>query len=236
MSNDVYKWPRLIRSLKHFAKFEVTADDKFKTSQYHGRARFVRDSANISNVSSYLKGINLQPVPLNLSDALLSRAVQLCSKTNQYNLRTIRHSAEDLIKLKSFNDDFCFLVSLSDNYGDHGIVALVCLKKLDQNILFIDTFLMSCRVLGRYLEAWILKEIVSRATNNGFSYVVGEFISTERNIVAQNFFEMYGFEQVQNESEFHQRIISSNFTNGGDIYIFSITNTNIPYIDIYEKN
>lgn len=233
---DVYKWPSLIRKLENFAKFEVTSDDRNKTNQYHGRAKFVRDSSNISNIFDYLKGINLCPVATNLNDALIGRAVQLCSKTNQYNFRTIRHKAEDLFKLQSFNDDYCFLVSLTDNYGSHGIVALVCLHKLNERFLFIDTFLMSCRVLGRYLEAWVLNEIVRRAKNNSFDYLIGEFISTEQNVVAKEFFINYGFASIMAGSEFYETIIQSKLTAGGDIYLFSIKNSIIPYLDIYEKN
>lgn len=236
MPKDVYMWPRLIRGLENFSKFEITSDDRKKTSQYHGRAKFVRDSANTSNIYDYLKNINLRPTPLSLDDGLLGRAVQLCSKTNQYNFRTIRHTAEDLLKLKSFNDDFCFLVSLSDNYGDHGVVALVCLRKLDESILFIDTFLMSCRVLGRYLEAWILKEITSRAKDNGFDFVIGEFVPTDRNIVAQPFFDTYGFKPVKVGSSFYEKIMNSNLTKGGSVYVFSNQASTIPYLDIYEKN
>lgn len=235
MPHEVYLWPKLIKNLENFAKFKVTQDDKNKTNQYHGRAKFVRDSSKISDIFEYLKVINLCPVATNLNDALLGRAVQLCSKTNQYNLRTIRHSAEDLLNFSSFNNDFCFLVSLTDNYGDHGVVALICLKKLDDKFLFLDTFLMSCRVLGRYLEAWILNEIVSRANNYGFDYIVGEFLPTERNVVAKDFFDNYGFARISNNSEFYEIINQSKLTVGGDIFIFSNKNSSIPHLDIYEK-
>ena len=236
MPVDVYMWPRFIQNLESFAKFDITNDDRKKTDQYHRRAKFINDSSNRSDIFNYLKEINLCPVAINLNDALLGRAVQLCAKTNQYNLRNIRHSADDLLNIKSLNNDFCFLISLSDTYGDHGVVALVCLRKLDNNLLFLDTFLMSCRVLGRYLEAWILKEIVSRAKKYGFEYVVGELISTERNIVAKDFFINYGFSKVDKGSEFYERIIQSKLTIGEDIYIFSNTKSSIPYLDIYEKN
>jgi FkbH-like protein len=236
MPNEVYLWPKLIRNLENFAKFKLTQDDRNKTKQYHGRAKFVRDSSKISDISAYLKGINLCPVATNLNDALLGRAVQLCSKTNQYNLRTVRHTAKELLNFSSFNNDFCFLISLTDIYGDHGVVALVCLQKLDDSLLFLDTLLMSCRVLGRYLEAWILDEIINRAKKYGFEYVVGEFIQTDRNVVSKDFFANYGFSQVNYSSKFYEIINLSKLAIGKDIFIFSIENSSIPYLDIYEKN
>jgi FkbH-like protein len=234
--NEVYSWPRLIRNLENFAKFNVTEDDRKKTDQYRGRAKFVRDSSDISNIFDYLKQINLCPVALNLNDALIARAVQLCSKTNQYNLRTIRHSAEDLLNFYSFNNDFCFLISLTDNYGDHGIVALVCLRKINNRLLFIDTLLMSCRVLGRYLEAWILNEIISRANKYGYEYIVGEFIKTDRNTVAKDFFTNFGFSKITSYPEFYEEINLAKITISDEIYILSDKNLLTPYLNIYENN
>jgi FkbH-like protein len=234
--DDVFKWPRLLRNLEYFSKFEVTNEDLNKTYQYHGRAKFVRDSSKIADIFDYLKSINLNPIATNLNNTLLARAAQLCLKTNQYNLRTVRHSAEELVKIQLFNNDFCFLVSLSDNYGDHGVVALVCLKKLDNEILFIDTFLMSCRVLGRYLESWILKEIVNRAVQYNFQYLIGEFIATERNIVAKDFFNTYGFTRVEKNSECFIKVKNSKLTCNGDIFMLTLKDSLIPYLDIYENN
>ena len=98
-------------------------------------------------------------------------------------------------KFKAINDDFIFLVSLKDNYGDHGIVALVCLEQLSEKSIFIDTFLVSCRVLGRHLESWILSEILKRMLKYELRYLIAEFIETEKNAVAKNFLNNYGFSQ-----------------------------------------
>ena len=73
-----------------------------------------------------------------------------------YIKRTKRHLSSDLEKFKLDNENFIFLVRLIDEYGDHGIVSLICLKSCDKDVVLLDTFLMSCRILGRHLEAWIL--------------------------------------------------------------------------------
>ena len=234
--NDVYKWPRIIRNLEKFAKFEVTVEDKSKTAQYHGRSKFVRDVSKTKNIIEYLKGIHLLPVVHNLNTILVGRAVQLCLKTNQYNLRTIRHSAEELLKLNSINNDFTFLVSLTDDYGDHGNIALVCLEKLDEKYIFINTFLMSCRVLGRYLEVWILNEIILRAVKNKYEFIIGEYIPTNRNIVAKDLFINYGFNKINSESLSFKNIINTNLSTNNELFILNIKNFKIPSLEIYEKN
>ena len=195
--SDVGTWSKILMDLDCFAKFSVTDDDLKKTEQYHGRAKFVRDSSSIIDKKSYLKSIALKPQALDLVDSNIQRAAQLCLKTNQYNLRTIRHSEKDLLKLSNENNKFTFLTSLKDVYGDHGIVGLACLRPLTTNIIFIDTLLMSCRVLGRHLESWILNEIVSRSREFGYQFLVGEFIPSKRNVVASNFFETHGFSPLE---------------------------------------
>ena len=114
------------------------------------------------NLQSYLGSLNLSAISVALDDTNISRAEQMCIKTNQFNLRTKRHTAAKLLQLYKDNKDYVFLVRLSDIYADHGIVGLVCLKSLTNDIVFLDTLLMSCRVLGRHLEAWILSEIIQR--------------------------------------------------------------------------
>ena len=190
---DVYPWPRLLANLDCFAKFSVTSDDLKKTEQYLSRARFVRDKTEVVDETTYLKSIQLKPLAQPLGPANITRAAQLCAKTNQYNLRTARHSADDLAALAQANPDFCFLTSLSDVYGDHGIVGLVCMRTLDADTVFLDTLLMSCRVLGRHLEAWMLRHALTVARQHGHRNLVGEFIPSKRNQVAARFFEDHGF-------------------------------------------
>ena len=236
VEKDVLKWPETIKNLDCFSKFELTDDDRKKKIQYNARAKFARDRSKISNIYDYLKGINLTALALNLNDGLINRATQLCLKTNQYNLRTIRHTAEDLIGFKEKNSDFCFLVSLSDNYGDHGVVALVCLYEIDKKSLFIDTFLISCRVLGRFLESWILNEIIRRAKKHGFEEIVGEFVLTDRNIVAKDFFKIYKFKAIDKKSQSYKKIKQSAIVSGKKVFSLKIKNACIPNLEIYEKN
>lgn len=237
MPHEVYKWPRLIKNLDNFSKFEITNDDKNKNKQYHGRAIFKREISNNSNIFNYLKGLNLQPSSFNLNKSLITRAVQLSSKTNQYNFRTVRYNADDLLRLHSNNDDFVFLVNLIDNHGDHGIVAMVCLEEINSEYLFIHNFIMSCRILGRYLEAWILNEIILRAKLHGFSHIIGEFIPSNRNQVANNFFNYYGFDTINHNPDFVTNAFNKlMLSKDGIIYSLTISDLLIKHLDLYEKN
>ena len=230
---NIIEWPRLINSLNCFARFESTEDDQHKLAQYKARAHFKDNIQNTSNVNNYLKSINLKPTVISLDDSNLSRAEQLCKKTNQFNLRTIRHSARELKQFKSSNNDFIFLTHLEDNYGDHGVVSLVCLKTLSENSIFLDTLLISCRVFGRHLESWILSVILNRMSKYDLRYLIAEFVETDSNILAKNFLQNYGFVDFTRDLKIDDSISSIDFGNNKSYYYLDTKNVEIPNIDIF---
>ena len=232
---DVCEWPNLIKNLDYFAKFKVTKDDNKKVEQYKSRANFVKNLNINSNVNDYLKSINLKPEILSLSDKTISRAEQLCKKTNQFNLRTIRHSETDLNKIKKKNNDFVFLVKLVDDYGDHGIVSLICLEKINKDLLFLNTFLMSCRVIGRYLESWILFKIFNIAKKYKFNFLIAEFKNSGKNNIAEKFLKEQKFISISKNLQIKKIIEKSNLDIDSSTFYLDIKKTKIKNLDIYEK-
>lgn len=227
---DVFQWPKYLESIDCFAKFNTTKEDLSKTEQYRNRAEFIKESREVTDELSYLKSIDLRASRFGLDESNISRAVQLCSKTNQFNLRTIRHNYEDLYLISRKNKDFCFLSKLSDKYGDHGIIGLVCLTEINPEIIFLDTFLLSCRILGRHFETWMLYQSLITAKKNNYKYLAGEFIDSGRNNVAKNFFTEHGFQLIKNlPDNFIFNKINNNF------YIIPTSHANFPFLGIYEN-
>ena len=227
---DVFQWPKYLESIDCFAKFNTTKEDLSKTEQYRNRAEFIKESRAVTDELSYLKSIDLRASRFRLDESNISRAVQLCSKTNQFNLRTIRHNYEDLYLISRKNKDFCFLSKLSDKYGDHGIIGLVCLTEINPEVIFLDTFLLSCRILGRHFETWMLYQSLITAKKNNYKYLAGEFIDSGRNNVAKNFFTEHGFQLIKNlPDNFIFNKINNNF------YIIPTSHANFPFLDIYEN-
>ena len=157
VSDNVYDWQDKLYLLDEFAKSEITKDD-LKTIQYKSRARFVQEKEKSNDDNEYLKSIKLRPKIHYLDKFNLSRAEQLCNKTNQFNLRSIRYKSNEILDISKKKDNVIFLISLKDIYGDHGLVGLVIIKKVNQEIAFLDNLAMSCRILGRNLESWVLKK------------------------------------------------------------------------------
>jgi len=154
---DVTGWPKQLLEFKGFSKFIVTKEDGSKTKQYKIREKFIEDKYSFKDEINYLKSIKIKPTIIKVDKSTINRTVQMCQKTNQFNLRTKIYNTSDVLKLNDKN--ICFLVGLKDIYGDHGIVSFISLKIVNNKFIFIDTFLMSCRILGRHLESWILNEI-----------------------------------------------------------------------------
>ena len=230
---EVYKWPMLLKTLFDFAKFNTTSDDAKKTTQYHQRAKFVQDRNSISDEESYLKSIKLAPVAHSFDESNIQRASQLCFKTNQFNLRSVRHTVQDLVEMSEANNDLCFLVSLEDLYGSHGLVGLVCMKKLDDRTAFLDTFLMSCRVLGRHLESWMLRQALTRCKNLQIKNLIGGFVPSERNLVASSFFADNHFLSLAQGLDVDQLQLPVSNKKNEILYTIATNIKKLPFEDIY---
>tara|TARA_Y100000816_G_C26099962_1_gene582751 strand:+ start:188 stop:1834 length:1647 start_codon:yes stop_codon:yes gene_type:complete len=178
---NVENWSRQLLEYKHFYKNKITKEDKVKTIQYQKRTKFLNEKNNSINEINYLKTINLKPEIINLNKSNYLRAEQMCDKINQFNFSTKRYNINQLKEL-----DYCKLINLKDIYGDHGIVGLFGLK-IFRNFIFVDLFLLSCRILGRYLENWIFQEIVKLQKKIKKSKIIFEFKPTEKNVVTENF-------------------------------------------------
>jgi len=232
---DVSNWPKQLLEYEGFSKFITTKEDKLKTKQYKLREKFIENKSTFNSELNYLKSIKLKPALVKINSSTINRATQLCQKTNQFNLRTVRYNSEQILKLNK--EDICFLVHLSDIYGDHGIVGLICLRIIDKKFIFLDTFLMSCRIIGRHVEAWILNEIKKIAKKKKISKILAEFIPTSKNQIAESFLKDHKFQKIS-KKQLKENIygINKNFFNSekSSFFIFD-TNKKIPHIEIYDQ-
>ena len=185
--NNVFDWPNYLASINYFSKFKVTEEDKKKKEQYQIRGEFINNKKNFSSEIDFLKKINLKPQIVEIKEDNINRASQLSLKTNQFNFRTQRYSEKDIIKMIQDENAICFMVSLSDIYGDHGNIGLISLKRKNEKIFYLDNFLLSCRILGRYLEFWILKKIIDLCKSKGAEILNIEYIKTKKNSMILEF-------------------------------------------------
>ena len=131
---DVSNWAKQLLEYDGFSKFNITKTDIERTIQYKNRQEFISNKANYKNEIDYLKSIKIKPKLLKIKDGNLDRTVQMCQKTNQFNLSSKRYNHSQIKELNK--NHICFLVELSDVYGNHGIVSFVCLKNIEKKIFY----------------------------------------------------------------------------------------------------
>jgi acyl carrier protein len=133
----------------------------------------------------------LQVVVSPLTEDALPRAAQLTQRTNQFNFTTVRRSEADLQALLRNGSEECFIVQVSDRFGDYGIVGVLIFSQKEQELI-LDTFLLSCRVLGRGVEHRVMAWLGQVARERGVPFVTVAFEPTKKNRPAQQFLESLG--------------------------------------------
>jgi FkbH-like protein len=127
-----------------------------------------------------------------VTSATLARTAQLTQKTNQFNLTTRRYTETDISALAEHSTGKIYILSLSDRFGENGLVGVAILV-WEGEIARIDTFLLSCRAMGRTIETAFLAFLADCAQAHGARYLVGEFLPTGKNMPVRDFYKQHGF-------------------------------------------
>jgi FkbH-like protein len=122
----------------------------------------------------------------------IPRVAQLTQRSNQFNLRTIRYTEEEIQQITTSKDYYTFSFTLQDKFGDNGLISIIILKKQNE-ALFIDTWIMSCRVLKRGMENFVLNEIAKLAKQDEYKELIGEYIPTAKNGLVKDHYLNLGF-------------------------------------------
>jgi len=192
LAEDPVERPAMLRSMPSFRRIALTDADRGRAQSYQaerGRREF---SAMASSFEEFLSSLEQQATIEPVCDASLGRAAQLCQRTNQFNLTTRRYSTAELERMLGEDDVELFTLAVSDRFGDSGITGLAILRLTDEGAE-IDTFLMSCRVLGRRLEDALLAFLAERAGARGARMLVGRFEPTAKNGQAADFYSSRDF-------------------------------------------
>ncbi len=193
--------PGFLDRLPLFEKLFVIEADRNKTRQYHENRERVRLENSTSNLEDYLTSLNTQVLLRRVKHDDLERVHQLFSKTNQFNLTTKRYTLDEISEFfdKSEYEFFCF--SVKDRFGDLGIVGLLLLDSEDDQIE-IDSFVLSCRAMGRSVETAVLNWLKGYCFDTKkISRITAACIPTKKNIPVQQLYQTQGFEVAASETE-----------------------------------
>jgi FkbH-like protein len=174
--------PMFLRHVWVFDRLKVTEEDKKRSSMYAAerKRRQLRDRTSSSNMTDFLAKLELSVDMRPLQERHIPRAAQLTQRTNQFNLSTIRRQEQDIRDLLQDSGAACWTVHVSDRFGDYGLVGVAIAREMG-DCLFIDTFLLSCRVLGRTVEDAILVGLKNYCETIGVKTIKAAFYPTPKN-------------------------------------------------------
>jgi FkbH-like protein len=176
----------------------VTPDDALRAEQYRARAQVAELQARTESIDEFHRSLEMR-VELGAFDELhLPRVAQLVAKTNQFNLTGRRHGLPELRAIMTDPNRVSFYLRLRDRFADHGIVGVVIAERRG-DALDIDTFLMSCRVIGRTVEAEMLAELCRQAELMGCLTLSGTYVPSAKNAIAADVFSRFGFERIETD-------------------------------------
>ena len=186
-----------LRSLNLFETTSYSENDKDRTKQYQAEVGRTKLQSSFKDFDEYLDGLDMKAEYHEFDEFDIPRISQLTQRSNQFNLRTIRYTEEDITKIKNNKDKYITLsYSLKDKFGSYGLISVLIMEIKDKENLFIDTWLMSCRVLKRGMEEFIINKAVEIAKEKGFKKIIGEYIPTKKNKMVENIYKDLGFSKI----------------------------------------
>lgn len=189
-----------INTLKEYNYFETTSysdDDIKRTELYQTEFKRKESIADFADYDDYLRSLEMQAEAVPFDELRSARVAELSQRSNQFNLRTIRYTEDDIRRIADDKDYFTLCISLKDKYGSYGLISAVIMKKISNDTLFVDTWILSCRVLKRGVEEFIINNIIKTAKEKGFKYVEAEYILTAKNAMVRDIYGKYGFSAVK---------------------------------------
>jgi FkbH-like protein len=189
------------RALSQYLLLETnsfTAEDVQRTDQYRAEVQTRELEASAASLDEFYAGLQMRAHVTAFQKDQLPRIVQLIGKTNQFNLTTRRYGMSQVERF--IQDPHCLHLALRlrDRYADHGLVSLIIARR-QGDLLDIDTWLMSCRVIGRTVEAALLGELSRKAQQLGCKTIRGTYIRTQKNAMAADAYLKLGFRRIQSE-------------------------------------
>lgn len=195
LPHDPSHYSEMLQSLHDFSVFHVTEEDTKRTTMYLQKKER-NDSENASmDLTEFLKTLNLEIDIKKSTSFTIPRISQLTMKTNQFNLTTKRYQEEEIKQLSENNNMLVGCVQIRDKFGDNGITGVFIVEKISHDEWFLDTFLLSCRVMGREVEKAMLFYIINEAKKNNIKIIKAKFIPTSKNQPVENLLPDSGFSQ-----------------------------------------
>jgi len=185
-----------VRDCAVFERLTLSSEDQQRTEMYAAQRRLTEAEQSFQSKEDFFHFLEQEAELEPVSDLTLARVAQLTQKTNQFNLTTRRYSESQIAEMAKQPEWHIFSIRVRDRFGDHGVVG-VAIAHDEGEQCEIDTFLLSCRVIGRTVETALLAHLAESAARRGRKRLVGWFLPTKKNAPARDFYQQHGFERQE---------------------------------------
>jgi FkbH-like protein len=197
LPQDPADYLEYLYTLNLFETASFSNADADRTKQYQTEAKRLIEKSSFTNEGEFLQSLNMRSLVESFNKFNSPRVAQLSQRSNQFNLRTVRYTESDIEKLITADDYYTLCFTLEDKFGDNGLICVIILNKETEKTMFIETWLMSCRVLKRGMENFVLNSIVKVAVKNNFQFIKGEYLPTAKNEMVKDHYLNLGFEEKE---------------------------------------
>lgn len=234
LPEDPTYFARTLAAAGYFESISFAAEDLKRAGFYQENAMRASLRKGVGGVDAYLASLDMTITFQPFDATGRARIVQLINKSNQYNLTTHRYTELDVTRMENDPKVFTLQVRLADIFGDNGMICVVICQPGEIGVWNIDTWLMSCRVLGRKVEHMVLREILNHARSAGIRKLVGVYRPTDRNKLVTDHYAKLGFSKLTegeagltnwelvvdsaNPESARMKVISKGFTSADEIF------------------
>jgi FkbH-like protein len=194
---DPMSYARIVREFPMFERLTLSTEDLARGKMYLEQREREQLEQTLSSREDFYRSLKQEAEIASVTPATLARIAQLTNKTSQFNLTTRRYSEQQITDLAASPEWECYSIRVRDRFGDNGLVGVAILRTADSTCE-IDTFLLSCRVIGRTVETAFLSFVVDRARSRGARHLQGWFLPTKKNAPARDFYANHGFTASSN--------------------------------------
>jgi FkbH-like protein len=195
---SVYGFQRALDRGRYFESLVLSKEDLARARQYRDEAQRRELQQGAQSMGDFLAGLKMQAACLPVTPANLERVTQLTNKTNQFNLTTRRYTRPQVQELTALPGAWARAFQLEDCFGGYGLIGVIFCRRLRPSAWEIDTWLMSCRVLGRQMEQFMFDQLMAAAQMAGIEELIGVYRPTGKNALVAQHYDKLAFRLVDN--------------------------------------
>jgi FkbH-like protein len=196
LPEDPLAYAAAVRDCPVFERLALSSEDQQRTTLYAAQRERSHAEQSFQSKEDFFRYLDQEAEVVPVSPATLARVAQLTQKTNQFNLTTRRYTEQQIADLAARPGWQVLSIKVRDRFGDHGLVG-VAISRDEAETCEIETFLLSCRVIGRAVETALLSHLARTAAARGRQRILGRFLPTKKNAPAREFYALHGFQLLE---------------------------------------